>query len=209
MTKPAATLPLTPAQQALSLTCLGRAYQLALKHASGTRRPLEDCQSDAMLGLVESARRYDPAFLCNGKPVLFITYASSYISYYLLDGLTEWRKRTPERTAVTLTPYSDGWSGYGDGLPVPELAWPEHGKEEGPDPEIVRKVRACLARLPERERRFVERRLMAQDEDRLTLSELAEEFGCCKERARQIGQLGLAHLATYLRHRGITSAAGV
>jgi RNA polymerase sigma factor (sigma-70 family) len=64
--------PLTPAQQALALTCHRLAFQLAIRryqHHDG-RVPREELESAALEGLCRGARRFDP-----GRGVKFVTYA--------------------------------------------------------------------------------------------------------------------------------------
>jgi len=60
-------------------------------------------------------------------------------------------------------------------------------------------VRKALQNLDPRERRIVERRLMADDEAALTLKQLGEEFGVSRERVRQLEARLRRKLADRLR----------
>jgi RNA polymerase sigma-32 factor len=60
-------------------------------------------------------------------------------------------------------------------------------------------VRSAIAVLDERERYIVEKRLMADSEDELSLSEIGRHFGVSRERARQLEQRTKQKLRTRIK----------
>jgi len=67
--------------------------------------------------------------------------------------------------------------------------------------------RAALVSLNARERRMVDRRLMADDEAMLTLKELGREFGVSRERVRQLEVNIKRKLVTHFRALSKTAEA--
>jgi RNA polymerase sigma-32 factor len=93
---------------------------------------------------------------------------------------------------------------------------PLYAREVSPEQEMVNKterqllgeaVRSALVSLNARERRIVDRRLMADAEAMLTLKELGREFGVSRERVRQLEVNIKRKLVTHFRALSKTSEA--
>jgi RNA polymerase sigma-32 factor len=82
--------------------------------------------------------------------------------------------------------YDDSQTTLGDTLPAPDGSQEESVAFSETHEQIKDAVREALAKLDKRERYIVEKRLMADREDELSLAEIGRQLGVSRERARQL-----------------------
>ena len=200
MSRPAAKLkPLTQRQRALVSEHVRLAYKAAFKFHNtvmGRRLgTLEDCEQEAILGLIRAAQGFDES-----RGFRFSTYACTVIPQRLMQAAkqlgvvkipTSYDGTQPLGQAATIiSSLDEPIDGFEDGnLTIGGTigARPEH--EDGATRVMNREVADAMRWLPFRERRILE--LRSQGE---TLTKIGERYSLSKERIRQIERRGLNRL---------------
>ena len=192
---------LTEIQQGLVMSCMNLAFKMAHQHYLRTRRPHEDCESDAMLGLCRAARSFDPSL-----GFRYTTHAYQGIRGALSHGYVCWKRTAPERHAATLTPLTDGGEKLRGGLAVFELAWPSHDlTDTGPDDRTTAVIQQALACCFPRERSVIRWRLFTEGKVP-SYRECGKRLNLSSQRAVQLYKRGLRRIRDALRRAGIDRA---
>jgi RNA polymerase sigma factor (sigma-70 family) len=180
----------------LASTCTRLAWKAARDAARYYGIPadeLGDLASEAFLGIVRAAQKYDPA-----HGTRFITYATPWARqfcqrYWLVrrrKGFTAVGDRVP-----SFAPAGD------DGTPAAEFL----GGRDSRDPVSPSDLARLLDDLGERERSFVRLRFF----DGMKLREIAERFGVTKERVRQVLVAALRRLRASRAARELAGECGI
>ncbi len=131
-------------------------------------------EGEALLGLVEAGRAYDP-----GRGVPFAGFAGQVIAFRLLAAVR--RERARVLTAPLNPEDADG----------NERERPEAAVETDPGAEVLaRQLRAAVAALPARERNVVVLRFWRG----ATLDQVAEVLGLSRQRVAQVEAQALRRL---------------
>jgi RNA polymerase sigma-32 factor len=172
----------------------GLVYMVAKQFAAAC--PLEDLMQEGNLGLLRAAEKFQPE-----RGLAFGTYARHWV--YAMVSRFAGRRGMVRRTAhgkyiatptVSLdAPLHDD----GDSTMLDTLMAPERGADEQLEHHQLRlQVRGVVARLAlsSMERAIVEQRLMGG----ATLDVVAQQFGCSRERVRQVEQRLTGRLQLHL-----------
>jgi len=155
-----------------------------------------EIRSAGFLALVEAAERYDAKKLSprTGKPVKFKTCALAW----LWGRMVSERSRLGDRRDLQMPAVVDTLSGVISPADV-FAADPTPGAEQVvSDREDRAQIAAALAALPPKWRFIVERRFGLGKREPMSLAEIGEAMGVCKERVRQIDRQAIARLAAML-----------
>lgn len=194
-------------EAALARLCLAHAPLVAAvaRRYAGSGAAIDDLVQEGNVGLLEAARRFDPA-----RSVRFSTYARWWVEAAIREFVRDNRSvvRGGKRAGRAPDPMAD----------IPITAAPRDGApkiaetlaDDRPDPEAevmarhdhdvrTRHLLAALGDLSDRERLVVEMRCLR--ERRETLASLGERLGVSKERVRQIEQTGRGKLGRAVRNR--------
>jgi RNA polymerase sigma-32 factor len=97
-------------------------------------------------------------------------------------------------------PFDDSNTRLVDMLPSLERNQEELAASAETNSQLRDAVRSAISVLDERERYIVEKRLMADSEDELSLSEIGRHFGVSRERARQLELRTKQKLRSRIKH---------
>jgi RNA polymerase primary sigma factor len=169
----------------------------------------EDLINEGNVGLVEAARRFDPA-----RGTKFITYASWWVRKSILRALAEqprlvrvssYRLKRNRGAAepVRTTTVSFDHPVDRDGRPLGErlVAEVPSAEHELLREESVSHVRAALGALSEQERRVVALRFGLDGAQGISLQEAGERLRLSRERIRQVEARALERLGRVVRKR--------
>lgn len=225
MKSAAAIPPLTSERQALVVEWRGLVISVAQKCLHRRQIP-EDAVAAGELGLVVAAAKYDAGHESAAQFPTFATWwVRAYVFKWLVDncGPARFASGTPDRkvffnlaraerqvgdsaaaVAAHLGVDEETVSAVRDYVRRRDVAVEDAGLVDGMnhakavlDELRVEEVRAAVARLPERERRILERRYFSGGD--VSLAEVGREVGLSRERARQIEQKALGRLRRALR----------
>lgn len=171
---------------------------LARKYAShfAAGRSLEDLVSEACIGLLEAAKRFDP-----DRGFRFSTFARHWVLAAVTDYVIRsdnvvrgpvdakgrrafWRGQTPKSVSLSTPVYEGDDLTLGDTIADP-CDTPDQTAEQIIDAERnSAALKRCIAGLPKRTATIIRRRHLS--EDGCTLDDLGAELSISKERVRQI-----------------------
>jgi RNA polymerase primary sigma factor len=173
--------------------------------------PIEDLISEGNLGLMEAAKRFDPA-----RGVRFSSYAAWWIRKYMVAALNRAISQTSSPSPAL--PETDGDGSAAEsrvaGREEPRSDRPARHRlvsleaftrsdadrgileklaADGEDPaapilkqELADAIRAILPLLPKQERLVLATHYGLDGEDPMTLGEIGRVLGCSRERVRQL-----------------------
>jgi RNA polymerase sigma-32 factor len=169
----------------------------------------EDLHSEAYIGLLEAAKRFDPDL-----GIRFSTYAQHWIRAAITDHIFKvstivrspshgkgklafWRgEKTIAVSMESRIAGEDNDLTLGDTF-VSEGPLPDELAEESIDGQrLTEEIRRALSRLKDREREIIRARYLKEDSE--TLAVVAERFGISRERVRQIEVVALNRLRKYM-----------
>lgn len=176
------------------------ATRIVSKHIASVPRHAhlrDDLTAAAYLGLCEAAKRFDP------RVAKWSTYACIYAHGYMLQEVAHIAGATRAPRYRTSTRLVDPRT-YSLDVPVrgfDDTTWLDLLEATDEDPEAATaraedadRVRGLLEHLDPRSRHVIERRFGLGDDRDLTLCEVGEEIGVCRERVRQLEAKALAKL---------------
>jgi RNA polymerase sigma factor (sigma-70 family) len=161
--------------------------KVASKFATG---PVRDSEafSDACLGLMLAADKYDTNRVVDGKPVRFITFAVWCVRNEIIRGRQKRQltKAIRERGIAVINLGAESQS-VNDRESLSQL-----------DAQVLEKLKESVGRLKLKDREIIERRLAGE-----TLREIGDSVGLTRERIRQIEQVAQEKLHKILFKMGV------
>ena len=184
---------LTTEQQRLAADNMPLARWHANVFSLKTQFDFDDCLGEALIGLCNAARLFNPNFLVKGSdtPVRFSTYATWAIRSRLARML-EVERRRPDDKALGLAAGSVGHDGYGKTRRGEAFVDPP-APQEVPKVEMdeVRKdLRLALSGCSYRQARVLHWKFV----DGMNLAQIGERLGLSRERVRQIQVAALSRV---------------
>jgi RNA polymerase primary sigma factor len=165
-------------------------FNIAKKYR-GYGIPMEELISEGNMGLLYALTKYDM-----NNDVKFITYASWWVKYYLIDSIKKHGDRnkvevSKDERLIDVNAYStDEYSSGSDCIDAYSQTTDEEERELGQD-EIIQSL---LGTLSDRERSIVETYYGIKGKKQGNLEYIASEIGITKERVRQIKDKGIEKL---------------
>jgi len=162
---------------------VGAVAKRYVRHAATLGFELGDLMSIGTIGLMKAVERFDPS---RGK---FRTYAFYWVEAEIQKQLRTPTRRRKRRPTVSLD------APTADGLTLHDLLADQKPSPFDDTATVQRRerVRSALKGLRERDRRIVRMAFF----DEMTLAQIGDVIGVCRERVRQILESALDHL--YLR----------
>ena len=162
-------------------------FNIAKKYR-GYGIPMEELISEGNMGLLYALTKYDM-----NNDVKFITYASWWVKYYVIDSIKKHgdrnkREISKDERLIDVNAYStDEYSSGSDCIDAYSQTTDEEERELGQD-EIIQSL---LGTLSDRERSIVETYYGIKGKKQGNLEYIASEMGITKERVRQIKKTAL------------------
>lgn len=177
-------------QQQLAADNVPLARWLANIFSLKTDIDFDECLGEALIGLCNAARLFNPNFLVKGSnsPVRFSTYATWAIRSRLVR-LLEVERRRPDDKAMGLAAGSVGKKQWGEPRKGEAFVDPPAPESNEPDrQEVEEEVNNALSACNPRQAAILRWKYLND----MTLAEISKKIGLSRERVRQIQSAGLS-----------------
>lgn len=177
----------------------GNLIRLIKKQYRNFGIPAEDIEQQAYLGLMQAARRFDPA-----KGFRFFTFARWWVKASVRDYVfANARIVRPSSSVAGKKAFFSGanapdfsldarYKGEGEPL-LDSLIWTDPSADEAiADDQGRQRIRKAVTKLPAREKHIITERYLS--ESGASLEEIGGHFGVSKERIRQLEQRAINKL---------------